>query len=135
MINSDLCVNINNTMATINLTSDKFKEDIFDYTQEKEWNYKGDVPAIIDFYADWCGPCKMIAPILEELSKEYEGKIKIYKVNTEVEQELSGVFQIRSIPSMLFIPTDGRQPMMQAGALPKNAMQEVIEKELLKASV
>ncbi len=118
-------------MATINLTSDKFKSDVFDYTQSQEWKYEGDVPAIIDFYADWCGPCKMVAPILEELSEEYEGKLKIYKVNTEIEQELASVFQIRSIPSMLFIPMGSKQPMMQAGALPKNALKEIIEKELM----
>jgi thioredoxin len=116
-------------MPTVKLTTQKFKEEIFDYTAEKEWNYKGDKPAIIDFYADWCGPCKMVAPILEELSNENPDVI-IYKVDTEVEQELSAVFQIRSIPSILFIPKD-RQPMMQAGALPKNALQEIIDKELV----
>ena len=116
-------------MPTVKLTTQKFKEDIFDYTAEKEWNYRGDKPAIIDFYADWCGPCKMVAPILEELSNENPNVI-IYKVDTEVEQELSAVFQIRSIPSILFIPKD-RQPMMQAGALPKNALQEIIDKELV----
>ena len=118
-------------MATIKLTADKFKSDIFDYTAEKEWNYKGDKPAIIDFYADWCGPCKMVAPIMEELSEEFAGKVDIYKVDTEVERELSTVFGIRSIPSILFIPMEG-QPMMQPGALPKPAFQEVIQKELLK---
>lgn len=118
-------------MATINLTAEQFKSDIFDYTASKEWKYKDDVPAIIDFYADWCGPCKMVAPILEELSEEYKGKVKIYKVDTEVEQELSSVFQIRSIPSMLFIPVGDKQPMMQAGALPKSSLKEVIEKELI----
>ncbi len=117
-------------MATIKLTTQKFKDEIFDYTTSKEWDYKGEIPAIIDFYADWCGPCKMVAPILEELSEEYKGKINIYKVDTEVEQELAAVFQIRSIPSMLFIPV-GKQPMMQAGALPKATLKEVIEKELL----
>ena len=119
-------------MATIKLTADKFKTDIFDYTTEKEWNFKGDKPAIIDFYADWCGPCKMVAPILEELSDDYAGKVDIYKVDTEVEQELSAVFGIRSIPSLLFIPTDG-QPMMQPGALPKHAFEQVIEEQLLKS--
>lgn len=118
-------------MATIQLTTDKFKSDIFDYTTLEEWAYNDTVPAIIDFYADWCGPCKMVAPILEELSEEYKGKLKIYKVDTEVEQELSSVFRIRSIPSMLFIPVGGKQPMMQAGALPKGSLKEIIEQELL----
>ena len=115
-------------MPTIQLTQAQFLQDVFDYTTEKEWKYKGDKPAIIDFYADWCGPCKVVAPILEELSNEFPD-VLIYKVNTEIEQELSTVFQIRSIPSMLFIPVD-RQPMMQAGALPKSALIEIIEKEL-----
>ena len=119
-------------MATIKLTADKFKSDIFDYTTQKDWQFKGDKPAIIDFYADWCGPCKMVAPILEELSDDYAGKVDIYKVDTEVEQELSAVFGIRSIPSLLFIPMNG-QPMMQPGALPKNAFEQVIEEQLLKA--
>lgn len=118
-------------MPTIKLTTQQFKDDIFDYTQEKEWKYKGSKPAIIDFYADWCGPCKMVAPILEELSNE-NPEIVIYKVDTEVEQELSAVFQIRSIPSILFIPKDNRQPMMQPGALPKHALQEIIDKELVQ---
>ena len=116
-------------MPTVKLTTQKFKDEIFDYTTEKEWKYKGDKPAIIDFYADWCGPCKMVAPILEQLSDE-NPDIVIYKVDTEVEQELSAVFQIRSIPSILFIPMN-KQPMMQAGALPKHTLEEIIEKELL----
>ena len=117
-------------MATIKLTSETFKEDIFDYSTENEWKFKGDIPAIIDFYADWCGPCKMVAPVLEELSNEYEGKINIYKVDTEVEQELSALFRIRSIPSILFIPKES-QPMMQAGALPKNVLEEIINDKLM----
>jgi thioredoxin len=116
-------------MPTVKLTTAQFKEEIFDYTKDREWKYKGAKPAIIDFYADWCGPCKMVAPILEELA-DANPDIIIYKVDTEVEQELSHVFQIRSIPSILFIPMD-KQPMMQAGALPKHALQEVIDKELL----
>lgn len=118
-------------MATVKLTTQKFKDDVFDYSTEKEWKYKGSKPAIIDFYADWCGPCKMVAPILEELSEE-NPDIIIYKIDTEVEQELAGVFQIRSIPSILFIPVD-KQPMMQAGALPKHVLEEIIEKELLNS--
>ncbi len=119
-------------MATIKLTNQKFIEDIFDYTAEKEWSYKDDVPAVIDFYADWCGPCKAVAPVLEELSETYGGKVKIYKCDTEAEKELSGVFGIRSIPSILFIPVGGK-PMMQVGALPKSTLIDVIEKELLGA--
>jgi len=117
-------------MATVKLTTEEFKIKVFDYTKSSEWKYTGDKPALIDFYADWCGPCKMVAPILEELSEEFGDKIHIYKVDTEAEQELSAVFGIKSIPSMLFIPM-GDQPKMQAGALPKNALKEIIEKELL----
>lgn len=116
-------------MPTVKLTTQKFKDEIFDYTTEKEWNYKGEKPAIIDFYADWCGPCKMVAPILEQLSDE-NPEIVIYKLDTEVERELAAAFQIRSIPSILFIPKD-KQPMMQAGALPKHVLEDIIQKELL----
>ena len=117
-------------MATVQLNADTFKKEIFDYTTEKEWKFKGGVPAIIDFYADWCGPCKMVAPIMEQLAEEYQDKLTVYKVDTEVERELSAVFGIRSIPSILFIPVDG-QPMMQPGALTKNMYEKIIEKELL----
>lgn len=117
-------------MPTVKLSAQKFKEEVFDYANEKEWNYKGSKPAIIDFYADWCGPCKMVAPIFEELSDEYKDDITIYKVDTEKEQELAGAFGIQSIPSILFIPKEG-QPMMQRGALPKNTLQKVIDEELL----
>lgn len=118
-------------MATIQLTTEDFKKKVFDYENNKEWKYTGELPAIIDFYADWCGPCKMVAPILEELAKEYDGKLVIYKVDTEVEQELSGAFGIQSIPSILFIPVD-QQPMMQKGALPKHVLKQVIEEHLVK---
>lgn len=107
------------------LTKQTFLEKVFDFENEKEWKYNGDLPAIIDFYADWCGPCKMVAPILEDLDKEYEGKIHIYKVDTEAEQELAGAFGIQSIPSLLFIPMDDK-PQMAAGALPREAFVEVI---------
>ncbi len=117
-------------MAVVHLTTQEFKDTIFDYTTEKEWKYKGTKPAIIDFYADWCGPCKMVAPVLEELSEDFEKEIIIYKVDTEKELELSGVFGIQSIPTFLFIPMEGR-PMMQPGALPKKVFKQVIEEELL----
>lgn len=119
-------------MATVKLTTSDFKRDIFNYETEKDWKYTGKLPAIIDFYADWCGPCKMVAPVLEELAAEYDGKIIIYKVDTEVEQELSAVFGIQSIPSFLFIPMEGT-PMMQPGALPKNVFKQAIENTLLAA--
>ena len=112
------------------LTLATFKEKVFDFEKNKEWKFEGKLPCIIDFYADWCGPCKMVAPILEELTKEYDGKINIYKVDTEVEQELSQAFGIRSIPSMLFCPAEG-QPQMAQGALPKPALIQAIDDVLL----
>ncbi|HPD87728.1 MAG TPA: thioredoxin, partial [Proteiniphilum sp.] len=99
----------------------------------EKWEYLGDKPCIIDFYADWCGPCKMVAPILEELAAEYEGEIYIYKVDTEAEQQLAGEFGIRSIPSLLFCPM-GEAPQMAQGALPKDAFKQAIEEVLLKKS-
>ena len=110
-----------------------FKEKVFNYEESQEWKYAGKLPAIIDFYADWCGPCRSIAPALEELSEEYAGKIHIYKVDTDKETELAGIFGIQSIPSILFIPMEG-QPMMQRGAIPKNTFKEVIEERLLVSS-
>ncbi|MDD3742175.1 MAG: thioredoxin [Lentimicrobiaceae bacterium] len=112
------------------LTLESFKEKVFDFDKNQEWKFEGKLPCIIDFYADWCGPCKMVAPILEELSKEYEGKVNIYKVDTESEQELAGAFGIRSIPSILFCPADG-QPQMAQGALPKNTFVQAINDVLL----
>lgn len=117
-------------MPVIQLTTRDFKDKVFNYETESEWKYSGTLPAIIDFYADWCGPCKMVAPVLEELSKEYEGKIIIYKVDTEQEEELSAAFGIRSIPTFLFVPVNAA-PMMQPGALPKKVFKEVIEEHLL----
>lgn len=107
------------------LTKETFLEKVFNYEVNKEWKFEGNEPCIIDFYADWCGPCKMVAPILEELSEEYKGKVNIYKVDTEAEQELAAAFGIRSIPSMLFCPIDG-QPQMAQGALPKHNLEQVI---------
>lgn len=105
------------------LTAETFKEKIFDYENNKEWKYQGDMPCIIDFYADWCQPCKMVAPVLEELSEDYSGKLNIYKVDTEQEKELAGVFGIQSIPSLLFVPVDG-MPQMAQGALPKETFEK-----------
>jgi thioredoxin len=107
------------------LTKKTFKEKVYNYETEKEWKFNGDKPAIIDFYADWCGPCKMVAPVLEELAIEYAGKVDIYKINTEDEQELASVFGISSIPSFLFIPLN-EKPQMAAGALSKKSFQQAI---------
>jgi len=100
------------------LTKETFLKKVFNYEKNKEWKFEGEKPCIIDFYADWCGPCKMVAPILEELAGDYQDKIDIFKVNTEEQQELAASFGIRSIPSFLFVPLKG-QPRMAMGALPK----------------
>jgi thioredoxin 1 len=115
----------------VHLTAQDFKDKVFDYETEKEWKYKGSLPAILDFYADWCQPCKMVAPILEDLALEYAGKIMVYKVNTENEQELASVFGIQSIPTLFFIPKEG-QPQSAMGALPKQTFEKVIREVLLK---
>ena len=110
-------------MALEHLTKETFKAKIFNYEGSQEWKFEGNRPAVIDFYADWCGPCKMVAPVLEELAKEYDGKVDIYKVDTESERELSSVFGIQSIPSILFVPMEG-QPSMAKGALPKDSFKQ-----------
>jgi thioredoxin len=115
----------------VHLTAQEFKEKVFNYETGKEWKYEGSLPAIVDFYADWCSPCKMVAPILEELALEYSGKIMVYKVNTENEQELASVFGIQSIPTLLFIPKEG-QPQAAMGALPRQTFEKVIQDVLLK---
>ena len=120
-----------NPMETVYLTAKDFKEKIFDYEKEEDWKYKGDMPAIIDFYAEWCGPCKAIAPVLEELAIEYSDKIIIYKIDTDKEQELSSLFGIQSIPTLLFIPMQGSL-MVQKGALPKKVLKQVIDERLLQ---
>lgn len=103
---------------TEHLTKETFLSKVFDYEKNKEWKYEGERPCVIDFYADWCGPCKIVAPVLEELANDYEGKLDIFKVNTEEQQELAAVFGIKSIPSILFVPLEG-QPQMAMGALPR----------------
>lgn len=128
----NLKTNNNNMAKTINLTREQFLAKVANIeANPQEWKYLGDKPAIIDFYADWCGPCKVVAPILEELAGEYADDIYIYKVDTEAEQQLSAEFGIRSIPSLLFVPMEG-QPQMAQGALPKDALKEAINEVLLK---
>jgi thioredoxin 1 len=116
------------------LTKATFQQKVFDYEKNKDWKFEGQLPAIIDFYADWCGPCRMVAPVLEDLSKEYQGKVDIYKVDTEAEQELASLFGIRSIPSLLFIPLEGK-PQMAMGALPKESFVQAINDILLPKKI
>ncbi|MEI7723782.1 MAG: thioredoxin [Bacteroidota bacterium] len=121
-----------NTEGQVNkLTAESFQKLVWDYkANPKEWIFKGDQPVIIDFYADWCRPCKMVAPIMEELSKEYNGKVRIYKVNTDEQRELAGLFNINSIPAVLFVPKNGK-PQMSVGAMQKPAYVEMIQNVLV----
>ncbi|MCQ2229920.1 MAG: thioredoxin [Bacteroidales bacterium] len=112
------------------LSTSEFKESVFDYTASKEWKFKGIRPCVIDFYATWCGPCKMVAPILESLAADYDGKIDIYKVDVDKEKELAAVFGVRSIPTMLWVPMD-EQPSLTQGAMQKEALTELIDVLLL----
>ncbi len=117
-------------MANVeHLTEQTFKVKVFDFDTNKEWKYTGTLPCIVDFYANWCGPCRAVAPILEELQKEFAGKLYIYKVNTDEQQRLSSVFGIQSIPSLLFVPLQG-QPQMSMGAMDKTSFKKVIAEVL-----
>ena len=112
------------------ITTDQFRERIFDYKTEKDWNYKGSKPCVIDFYTTWCGPCKRLAPIMDELSQTYCGEITFYKADTEREQELAYVFGINSIPQVLYIPKEGK-PLLLKGLYPKEEIVRIIEEYLL----
>jgi thioredoxin len=108
------------------LTDKEFRDLVFDYTKSTQWHYKGSKPCIIDFYADWCGPCRMVSPIMDQLAKEYKGQIYFYRVNVDQERRLAQIFQIRSIPAVLFCPVKG-QPQMAIGAMPKQAYVRAIQ--------
>ncbi|MBO5085696.1 MAG: thioredoxin [Paludibacteraceae bacterium] len=120
-------------MSAINLTKGGFLRRVMDYEKNpiSDWKFLGDKPAIIDFYAPWCGPCRMLLPIIEELSSEYEGKVDIYKVNVDEEEELANLFGIRSVPTLIFVPM-GERPQLAQGALPKPKLKEIIDNVLLK---
>lgn len=116
--------------SVIYLTNETFRQQVFDYEENKEWKYAGTIPAIVDFYADWCGPCRMVSPILEELAKEYQGRIVVYKVDTQKERLLSQNLGIQSLPTLLFIPATGK-PQVAMGALPKEMLVKAIQEVLL----
>ena len=116
---------------TEHLTKDAFVSKVFDYEKNAEWKFEGTVPTIIDFWAEWCGPCKMISPVLDEIAKEYNGKLNVYKVNVDEETDVASVFGIQSIPSLLFIPIDDK-PRLAVGALPKAGILKLV-KDVLKA--
>jgi thioredoxin len=117
---------------TEHLDADGFKKRVFDWEGKEEWKFAGERPAIVDFYAEWCGPCKMLGPVLEELSGKYEGKMDVFKVDIDKEPELASVFGVQSVPTLIFIPQEG-QPSMALGALPKRQLEKAIG-ELLKVS-
>lgn len=116
-------------MATVHLKKKDFLEKVVNYEKSQEWNFLGSKPALIDFYASWCGPCKSLSPVLEELSDEYAGKIDIYKIDVDQEQELAALFGVRSIPTLVFVPMEG-QPAVSMGALPKGVLKEAIRERL-----
>lgn len=109
------------------LNKETFKSKVFNFEENKEWKFEGDKPAILDFYANWCGPCQMLSPIYDELSREFEGKIDFYKIDTEKEQEISAMFNVRSIPTIVFIKEDETPPQILNGALPKQDFIKVID--------
>ncbi|MDP4207981.1 MAG: thioredoxin [Bacteroidota bacterium] len=118
------------TKGIEHLTAATFKQKVFNYDKNKQWKFEGNKPCIIDFYADWCGPCRMLAPTIEQVAKEYNGKIDVYKVNVDEQQELASNFGISSIPAVLFCPSTDK-PQMTTGVLSKEEMDKAI-KELLK---
>jgi thioredoxin len=120
----------NDKSPIIHLTDATFKQKVFNYPGANDWKYLGTKPAIIDFYADWCGPCKRLAPILDEIAKEYAGKVIVYKVDTEAEKVLSGNLGIQSLPTLLFIPVNGK-PQATMGLLPKETLVKAINEVLL----
>lgn len=123
------------TGKVVQMNKAMFIEKVFNYEENpNEWKFRGDKPCIIDFYADWCGPCKKVAPVMAELAEQYKDQIVIYKVDTDKERELAQIFNIRSIPSILYCPAQG-QPQMTMGALPKAEFEKMIKELLLAPAV
>lgn len=122
----------NNGEKIVHLTKAEFLKKVMDYENNvNEWKYLGDKPAIIDFYADWCGPCKKLSPILEEIAAEYEGEVIIYKVNVDNERDIATAFGIRSLPTLFFVPKQGN-PSVVEGFLPKEELYKAMNATILK---
>ncbi|MBK3518846.1 thioredoxin [Carboxylicivirga marina] len=123
--NTDEAKSCEGENSVIYLDADSFKEKVFNYETNKEWKYEGEVPAILDFYANWCGPCKMLSPVLDKIQKEYNGKVQIYKINTDEQKELAATFGIRSLPTIVFVPLNG-EPQAAMGYRSKNDLETMI---------
>lgn len=124
--------NENKSMKATELNAEEFRKQIYNYDKSPEtWKYEGDMPAVIDFYATWCGPCKMMAPVMETIAAEYEGKVRVYKIDVDKEQRLAALFGVRSIPTFLFIPMNG-QPQHATGAMDISQMRKIIDSTLLE---
>jgi len=119
------------TGTVVYLSQDDFASQVFDFRNEKNWNYKGTVPCVIDFYADWCKPCKLVAPIMDELAAKYKGKVQFFKINIDMEKDLTNAFRIQSIPSILVCPMQGN-PVMTQGVLPQNEYERLLDEIVFK---
>ncbi|MFC2138773.1 thioredoxin family protein [Bacteroidota bacterium] len=130
--NNNLARNENSAATgTIKLTKQEFLDKVMNYEKNpNQWVYEGDLPCLIDFYADWCAPCRIAAPILEELAKEYSGKIHIYKIDTQKERELAAAFGIQGIPAFLYCPLEGN-PQMTSGIAGTPEETKAMFKELI----